>query len=142
MSPRFPENQGGRVEEAAPGLAMKPCYPVVNHFIGSWPDNGGHHHIEVKVIHLPVFLKGKLGTHLGEDLPSGRTLKIENSESVPSVKNPDGLRVMEGIQLRILDPEAMVFLHHRQAIPDNRQTPVAKDIDFHQAPFFHGIFLP
>jgi hypothetical protein len=46
-----------------PGLAFQPGYPGVYSLVGSGPDNGADHHIEMKVVYVQVFFKGEHGSY-------------------------------------------------------------------------------
>ena len=100
--------------------------------VGGGSDNGGYHHIEMKVVHLEILFKGEQGFYFGQDLSCGRAFKIEDAKGITLIEYSHCLRVIDGIEAGIMDPSAVVLFHQIQGIPDNGQAPVSQDIDFYQ----------
>ena len=96
----------------------------------------------MEVVQSEILLKSESARHLGEDLPCGRALKIEDTEGVPPVKDLHRFGIVNGIPARVIDPTAVILFHQIKGIPDDGQTPVAQDIYLDQSCLFHRILFP
>ena len=74
--------------------------------------------------------------------PHGRRLHVEDAHCVAARHQVLGDGIFEGIPACVVDANAVVLLDGVEGVPDHRQRPVAKQVDFHQPGVFGLVFFP